>query len=183
VFLASFRHSRAITNLIPVPARAIEPRRGQVARRRPRVTPSYSGLSPSSAKASAAARGASKKKDTLPEVQFRRLLHRAGLRFRKNVKSLSGCPDIVFPRARVAVFCDGDFWHGRNWTVRKAKLRRGANATYWILKIESNIERDLKNQLLLESAGWQVLRFWESEILNKGPEIVGEIAAAIDGIE
>jgi DNA mismatch endonuclease (patch repair protein) len=86
------------------------------------------------------------------------------------VKGLPGKPDIVFVGPRVAVYCDGDFWHGRNWDKLRSKLRMGANAEYWCAKIESNIERDLHNQRLLEEAGWHVLRLWETDILR---DIIG----------
>jgi DNA mismatch endonuclease (patch repair protein) len=148
-----------------------------------RTTPSYSGLRPASRNASSAARGSSRKSDTRPEVQLRQLLHRAGKRFRKNVRSLPGCPDIVFPRAKVAIFCDGDFWHGRNWTERKAKLAQGTNSQYWISKIERNIERDVQNQLQLERRGWRVLRFWESEISKTPLPLLDEIEGILDDFE
>jgi DNA mismatch endonuclease, patch repair protein len=96
---------------------------------------------------------------------------------------MPGCPDIVFVRARIAVFCDGDFWHGRDWGLRKERLGRGKNAGYWVSKIERNIERDAQVRDQLERAGWQVLRFWETEILRNGEGMVGEIEAAIDGID
>ncbi len=89
---------------------------------------------------------------------------RLGLRFRKNVRSLPGKPDLVFPAARVAVFCDGDFWHGRNWRALRRKLQRSANAAYWIAKIKSNRQRDIRNTKLLEKDGWYVIRLWESDI-------------------
>lgn len=78
-----------------------------------RESPSYKGLVPSSEAASAAARASSRKTDTRCEVKIRSLLWRAGARFRKNVKTLPGKPDIVFPAAHLAIFCDGDFWHGK----------------------------------------------------------------------
>lgn len=87
-----------------------------------------------------------------------------GLRYRKNVKTLPGKPDIVFPPARIVVFCDGDFWHGRNWPGLRAKLKEGTNADYWQAKIKSNIKRDKRNTALLEKAGWQVIRLWETDI-------------------
>jgi DNA mismatch endonuclease (patch repair protein) len=77
-----------------------------------------------------------------------------GLRFRKNVKSLPGKPDIVFPSVKVVIFCDGDFWHGRNWETLQEKLKRGMNADYWIAKIQRNMERDLNVNQLLEQNGW-----------------------------
>jgi DNA mismatch endonuclease (patch repair protein) len=103
-------------------------------------------------------------RDTIPEVLLRRALWACGLRYRKDLRSLSGRPDIVFTRARVVVFCDGDFWHGKDWPTRKRKLLRGSNGTYWIAKIESNIRRDRRTTLTLRAEGWVVLRFWESAI-------------------
>lgn len=64
------------------------------------------------------------------------------LRYRVNVATLPGKPDLMFARARVVVICDGDFWHGRDWESRRAKLSTGWNASYWIAKIASNIEQD-----------------------------------------
>lgn len=87
-----------------------------------------------------------------------------GLRYRKNVKTLPGKPDIVFPRARVVVFCDGDFWHGRNWNKLRSNLKKGTNANYWSAKIAYNIERDRRNTDMLKKAGWQVIRLWETDI-------------------
>jgi DNA mismatch endonuclease (patch repair protein) len=134
-------------------------------------------------RASAAARGSSGKSDTRPELKLRSALHRAGRRFRKNVQSLPGCPDIVFPRQKVVIFCDGDFWHGREWSERKEKLRRGSNCEYWIAKIERNIERDAQNQEQLEMQGWFVLRFWESEIEKDGVAVLFEIIEALEGAQ
>jgi DNA mismatch endonuclease (patch repair protein) len=138
-----------------------------------RKSPSYKGLKPSSAAASSAARACSRKSDTRCEVILRSLLWRTGARFRKNVKTLPGKPDIVFPTQRLAVFCDGDFWHGRNWEARREKLARGSNAHYWTTKIARNRERDQRNTRQLESQGWTVLRLWESDI-HHAPEAAKE---------
>jgi DNA mismatch endonuclease (patch repair protein) len=97
-------------------------------------------------------------------VTLRRILWAAGCRYRKNVPGLLGRPDIVFPGPKIAVFCDGDFWHGRDWEARRVKLSNGTNAAYWLAKIQRNIERDRQNTRRLEEMGWAVLRFWESEI-------------------
>src|SRR5437899_1838735 len=91
-----------------------------------RISPTFRGLAPASAAASKAKQN-NRSSDTLPELALRREFSRIGLRFRKNVASLPGKPDIVFLRARVLVFCDGDFWHGRNWRALRKKLLRGAN--------------------------------------------------------
>lgn len=146
-----------------------------------RTAPSYKGFHPASERARRAARGASRKTDTKPEVILRNALFQAGCRYRKNVASLPGRPDIVFSKAKVAVFCDGDFWHGKSWSARKAKLARGTNAPYWLAKIERNMERDLRNQQKLEDRGWRVLRFWESEIAAAPDDVASEILSALDG--
>ncbi|MDQ3300587.1 MAG: very short patch repair endonuclease, partial [Myxococcota bacterium] len=90
----------------------------------------FAGLRPSSTRATSAARGASRKRDTLPEIVLRRALFARGLRYRVAPDGLPGKPDVVFGRARVVVFCDGDFWHGRDLAARIAKLERGHNAPY-----------------------------------------------------
>ncbi len=145
-----------------------------------RTTPSYQGHRPASPQASAAARGASKKADTRCELALRRTLWRAGCRFRKNPAGLPGRPDIVFTRARVIVFCDGDFWHGKDWEARRAKLERGANAPYWLAKIGRNRERDLEHTAALEAQGWTVLRFWESDILADPGQVAERVLRELD---
>lgn len=140
-------------------------------------TPSYRDLRPASTKTSRAARGSSKKTDTRCEVVLRRALWAAGCRYRKDMAELPGRPDVVFPRARVAVFCDGDFWHGRDWESRRRKLARGANPQYWIAKIQRNIERDWQNTRALQEMGWTVVRVWESQI-QADPEAVAQIVLA-----
>lgn len=141
--------------------------------------PSFNNQRPASARASAAARGASKKSGTKPELLLRHALWRAGLRYRKNDASLPGRPDVVFKNARVAVFCDGDFWHGRDWPHRKAKLERGNNPDYWIAKVERNMERDRQNTESLEAMGWTVLRMWEGDIKVRVDALVAEIRAHV----
>src|SRR6266852_3760749 len=103
--------------------------------------PSFAGLKPASHSASLAKR-MNRSTDTIHERLLRSTLWRRGLRFRKNLKGLPGKPDIVFAGARVVVFCDGDFWHGRNWRRLSAQLQRRANAAYWCEKIRSNMIRD-----------------------------------------
>lgn len=125
--------------------------------------PSYKGLRPASSLASRVKQH-NRGHDTAHEILLRRELWRMGLRYRKNVESMLGKPDLVFPGARVVVFCDGDFWHGRDWNVRREKLSKGTNARYWVAKINSNIERDIRTTQVLEAAGWQVIRIWEGDI-------------------
>jgi DNA mismatch endonuclease (patch repair protein) len=141
--------------------------------------PTYKGRRPASERASAAARGSSKKTDTSCELLLRRALWAAGFRYRKDVKNLPGRPDIVFPKAKLAVFCDGDFWHGRNWEERRQKLEQGTNPDYWLAKIERNMERDRQNAQRLQEMGWAVLRFWESEIRASPSEVTGRVVAAL----
>lgn len=111
---------------------------------------------------------------------LRQALWRAGLRYRKNVATLPGKPDIVFWGARTAVFCDGDFWHGKDWPRRKAKLLAGTNPAYWVAKIERNRERDRDHTQTLERDGWRVLRFWESEVRADRARVVATVIAAIE---
>lgn len=125
--------------------------------------PSFKEFAPSSEAASRAKR-ANRRTDTKHEILLRSALWRRGLRYRKNVRSLPGKPDIVFLRQRVAVFCDGDFWHGRNWPALHTYLQGRTNASYWIAKIHSNMERDLRITGELTQLGWRVIRLWEGDI-------------------
>lgn len=88
----------------------------------------------------------------------------AGTRYREDVTSLLGRPDIVFPVAQVVVFRDGYFRHGKDWGERRAKFSRGASPEYWIAKVEGNMALDRRVNASLEQAGWIVMRLWESEI-------------------
>lgn len=99
---------------------------------------------------------------TISEVMLRKELWNLGIRYRINVSKLPGKPDIVIGKARVAIFVDGEFWHGYNWQEKKNKIK--ANRDYWIKKIEGNIYRDAKNNEELLKMGYKVLRFWEHEI-------------------
>lgn len=105
--------------------------------------------------------------DTKPEVRLRSALHRAGLRFRKDMRlDLPGGrvrPDIVFTRAKVAVFVDGCFWH----SCPEHGHQPSQNVSYWTPKLQRTIERDERNTGELEAAGWVVLRFWEHEPVDQ----------------
>ena len=130
-----------------------------------RVAPSYKGLSAASRTASRIASAGSAKRDTRPEVLLRRALWRTGLRYRVDVGSLPGRPDVAIPAVRLAIFCDGDFWHGRDLRHRLKKLAVGHNAHYWVSKIKSNVDRDRRVDKLLHGLGWEALRLWESDVL------------------
>jgi DNA mismatch endonuclease (patch repair protein) len=144
-----------------------------------RTTPSFDGLHPASEKATAAARGASTKSNTRCELVLRRELWRRGLRYRLNHPGLVGRPDIVFTKQRVVVFCDGDFWHGRDLDKRLLKLAKGHNATYWLAKLQRNLERDSRQTGALEASGWMVLRFWETDIIRRANHVADQIFALL----
>lgn len=99
-------------------------------------------------------------KDTKIEVMLRKALWNKGYRYRKNDKMLPGSPDIVLTKYKIAIFCDGEFFHGKDWEVLKPRLEKSNNSEFWISKISGNRERDdvVNKRLLFE--GWTVIRFW-----------------------
>lgn len=118
-------------------------------------------------------------KDTKIEVLLRKSLWKKGYRYRKNVKSLTGNPDIVLTKYKIAIFCDSEFFHGKDWEVLKPRLERGNNSEFWVSKISRNRERDdeVNKRLLFE--GWTVIRFWGDEIKKHTDECVRVIEEAI----
>lgn len=100
--------------------------------------------------------------DTGIEVRLRKALWHKGIRYRKNFKVFDCHPDIVITKYKIAVFCDGNFWHGKELQKRPIKH----NSSYWNEKIRRNVERDLENTIELRDNGWIVLRFWEDDIQN-----------------
>lgn len=117
-----------------------------------------------------------KSRDTRPELALRRELWRRGLRYRTHARNLPGTPDIVFTRVKLAVFCDGDFWHGYNWTLRgygslEEELKRYSQP--WAAKIRKNVQRDIQVNQRLAELGWRVLRIRESAI-KKNPRRCGD---------
>jgi DNA mismatch endonuclease (patch repair protein) len=140
--------------------------------------PTFVGLSPASEAASRAKRG-NRKRDTKPELVLRRALWAAGLRYRIHASHLPGNPDIVFRASRVVVFCDGDFWHGRDWPVLQEQLSRRHNADYWIAKICRNRERDALHTARLAEEGWLVLRFWENDIIRDPSAVAAAVREAV----
>lgn len=143
--------------------------------KRKRSVPSFKNLRPSSERASYTL-SRNRSIDTRCEQLICVELKRLGLRFRKNVRTLPGIPDIVFSQERVVVFCDGDFWHGRDWDKRKQKLRKGSNGNYWVQKIQSNIDRDRQQSRTLRQLGWKVIRIWERDILTDTSRMAQKIA-------
>lgn len=105
-----------------------------------------------------------KSKDSRIELLLRHELWNRGLRYRKNVKSVYGKPDIAFIGKKIAIFCDSEFWHGYDWENRKKSIK--SNTSFWYEKIERNMVRDVEVNENLKSNGWVVLRFWGDEIKN-----------------
>lgn len=119
-----------------------------------------------------------KSKDSSIELLLRQELWSRGLRYRKNVKSIFGKPDIAFIGKKIAVFCDSEFWHGYAWDIYKEDFQ--SNQSFWIPKIERNMQRDLEVTEKLRSEGWIVLRFWGREITNHTKECADQIEGAIN---
>lgn len=118
-------------------------------------------------------------KDTSIEIALRKALWKNGYRYRKNCKSLPGSPDIALTKYKIAIFCDGEFFHGKDWDSVKPRLQKGKNADYWIAKIERNIERDREKDQKLGYKGWTVIHFWGKDILKDPDKCVKVIEEAI----
>lgn len=118
-------------------------------------------------------------KDTSIEVLLRKTLWHRGHRYRKNYKKLPGKPDIAITKYRIAVFCDSEFFHGKDWDALKARLEKGNKGEYWIRKITRNMERDRENEQALRDQDWTVLRFWGKDIKKHTEDCVREIEEAI----
>ena len=115
-----------------------------------------------------------KGKDTGLEVRVRSDLHKKGFRFRKHLKGLPGKPDVVFTRAKIAVFIDGDFWHGYRFSTWKHKV-----SDFWKIKISKTIERDTKNHHQLRDMGWTVIRLWQHDLERNYEICVQKIVSAL----
>lgn len=103
-----------------------------------------------------------KSKNTKIEVILGKAMWKLGMRYRKNDKTVFGKPDFVMKGLKIAIFCDSEFFHGKNWEAQKKRLN--TNKDFWIKKIEGNIERDKKVNEYLEKEGWTVIRFWGNDI-------------------
>ncbi len=118
-------------------------------------------------------------KDTSIEVKLRKALWHKGYRYRKNYKELPGRPDIALTKYKIAIFCDSEFFHGKDWyTVLQPRLQRGNNYGFWEEKILRNMERDSENNKKLLFLGWTVIRFWGDEIkkdVEKCVSVVEEV--------
>lgn len=120
-----------------------------------------------------------KSKDTSIELKLRKALWKKGYRYRKNYNKLPGKPDIVLTKYRIVIFCDSEFFHGKDWEKLKLQLEKGKNSEFWINKISKNIERDEKIEKELEFMGWTVIRFWGKDINKNVDECVKVIEEKI----
>ena len=120
-----------------------------------------------------------KSRDTAIEVALRKALWEKGYRYRKNYKNLPGKPDIVLIKYKIVIFCDSEFFHGKDWEIKKPKLLNSKNSEYWISKLERNMERDRENERQLLFLGWTIIRFWGREILKNTDECMKVIEETI----
>ena len=141
--------------------------------------PSYKNRKPASKKASRTKKRVGRS-DTKAEVLLRKELWHRGYRYRKNYGDLPGKPDLAFIGQKVAVFVDGDFWHGRNWEVQRRQIAQRHNSEYWIQKIEYNRTRDKKVKEQLSELGWKVLRLWETDIIQNPEASAERVMKALD---
>ena len=118
-------------------------------------------------------------KNTKIERILRKALWDKGIRYRKNYDKLPGKPDIVITKYKIAIFCDSEFFHGKNWEILKSRLEKGNNGEFWVNKISKNIihDEDVNKKLLF--MGWTVIRFWGDEIKKTPDECVKVIEEAI----
>ena len=118
-------------------------------------------------------------KDTKIELLLRKKLWEKGYHYRKNYDKLPGKPDIVLTKYKIAIFCDGEFFHGKDWEVLKPRLEKSNNSEFWISKIARNRERDEEVNKQLLYLGWTVVRFWGKEIQKNVDECVKVIDEAV----
>ncbi|MBV6479922.1 MAG: hypothetical protein HGGPFJEG_02728 [Ignavibacteria bacterium] len=119
-----------------------------------------------------------KSKNTKIEILLGKLMWNKGLRYRKNDYTVLGKPDFTFKQKKIAVFCDGEFWHGKNWSNEKYRIK--SNRKYWFAKIERTIIRDNKINRELKKNGWIVIRFWAKEIEKKNSKCIDKIIKNIN---
>lgn len=125
-------------------------------------------------------------RDTEPELLMAKALRRLKLRFERCAVDVPGTPDLVFRRARVAVFVDGDFWHGNSWRLRgcvdlEAQFRKWRRPGFWLKKIRANMARDRRVNRALRKGGWTVVRFWESRVLKDPARCARRVLETVGG--
>lgn len=112
------------------------------------------------------------------EKLLARVLWDRGYRYRKNVASVTGKPDFAFLSLKIAIFCDSEFWHGKDWDLKKHEIK--SNQKFWYQKIEGNIARDREVNRVLAEQGWLVIRFWGKEILKNTAGCANEVAGVVE---
>lgn len=120
-----------------------------------------------------------KGQNTKIEILLRKALWNKGYRYRKNYTKLPGKPDIALTKYKIAIFCDGEFFHGKEWDALEGRLKKGKNAEFWIGKIKRNMERDDEVNKMLAYKGWTVIRFWGDDIKKNIDECVRTIEETI----
>ena len=120
-----------------------------------------------------------KGKDTSIEMILRKALWKKGYHYRKNYKNLPGTPDIALTKYKIAIFCDGEFFHGKDWEILKPRRERGKNSDFWVTKISKNRERDEEINKKLLFMGWTVIRFWGMDIKKNTDECIRVIEETI----
>ena len=118
-------------------------------------------------------------KNTKIEIALRKALWHKGYRYRKNYEALPGKPDIVLTKQKIAIFCDSEFFHGKDWEILKPQLEHGKNGEFWIKKISRNRERDDEVNKQLLFLGWTVIRFWGKDIIKNPDECVKVVEEVI----
>ncbi len=117
-------------------------------------------------------------KNTKPELKFRKALWKKGVRYRVDSRSLPGRPDVSIKKYKLAIFIDGEFWHGYNWDERKKTIK--TNREFWIPKIERNMQRDREVNRKLTSMDFTVFRFWDHEIKNNLKTCINDVMMFLD---
>jgi DNA mismatch endonuclease (patch repair protein) len=115
-------------------------------------------------------------KNSKPELLLRKALWAKNIRFRIHRRDLPGRPDLIIDKYRLAIFVDGDFWHGYQWDIRKPKTNQG----FWIPKIERNMQRDREVNDQLNLMGYTVMRFWENEIKDNLQACVNQVMLYVE---
>jgi DNA mismatch endonuclease, patch repair protein len=112
------------------------------------------------------------------EIALGSAMWKEGIRYRKQYRRVPGRPDFAIVHAKVAIFCDSSFWHGRGWPESAVAFR--TNRDFWLPKIEGNIRRDAEVNELLARLGWTVLRFWDDDILKRTDACVASVLRALE---
>lgn len=119
-----------------------------------------------------------KNKKTKIEELLAKSLWKKGYRYRRNNKAVFGKPDFIFRKYKIAIFCDSEYFHGKDWETQKHRIK--TNTEFWHTKIENNIERDQNVNTTLLKSGWKVIRFWGQDIKKNTDLCIDEIETAIE---